>query len=115
MSGAVEWINVGSIDNIPLRGARRLCVTLNGRPLAIFRTSDDRLFALVDVCPHKKGPLSEGIISGTTVTCPLHNWNIRLDDGKAVAPDEGATTSLPVKITGGDILVGLPVEAGTSV
>lgn len=115
MSSAVEWINVGSIDKIPLRGARRLCVTLNGRPLAIFRTSDDRLFALVDVCPHKKGPLSEGIISGTTVTCPLHNWNIRLDDGKAVAPDEGDTMTLPVKIAEGEILIGLPVEAGASV
>lgn len=115
MNDAVEWINVGPIANIPLRGARRLCVTLNGRPLAIFRTSDDRLFALVDVCPHKKGPLSEGIISGTTVTCPLHNWNIRLDDGKAVAPDEGDTASLPVKIAGGDVLVGLPVETGASV
>lgn len=115
MSSAVEWINVGPVGNIPLRGARRLCTTLNGRPLAIFRTSDDRVFALVDVCPHRKGPLSEGIISGTTVTCPLHNWNIRLDDGKAVAPDEGATTSLPVKIAAGEILVGLPVEAGAGV
>lgn len=115
MYNAVEWINVGPIANIPSRGARRLCVTLNGRPLAIFRTGDDRVFALVDVCPHKKGPLSEGIISGTTVTCPLHNWNIRLDDGKAVAPDEGATTSLPVKIAEGEILIGLPVETGASV
>lgn len=115
MNSTIEWINAGPIANIPLRGARRLCVTLNGRPLAIFRTSDDRVFALVDVCPHKKGPLSEGIISGTTVTCPLHNWNIHLDDGRAVAPDEGATTSLPVKITAGEILVGLPVEAEASV
>lgn len=115
MDSAVEWINVGPVGNIPLRGARKLCVMLNGRPLAIFRTGDDRLFALVDVCPHRKGPLSEGIISGTTVTCPLHNWNIRLDDGKAIAPDEGATTSLPVKIAAGDVLVGLPVEAEANV
>lgn len=115
MSSTVEWVNAGPIGNIPLRGARRLCLTLNGRPLALFRTSDDRVFALVDVCPHRKGPLSEGIISGTTVTCPLHNWNVRLDDGKAVAPDEGATISLPVKMIAGEILVGLPVEAGASV
>lgn len=115
MNSAVEWINVGPITNIPLRGARRLCVTLNGRPLAVFRTSEDQVFALIDVCPHRRGPLSEGIISGTSVTCPLHNWNIRLDNGTAVAPDEGATTSLPVKITGGEILVGLPVEAGANV
>jgi len=74
----------------------------------VFRTGADQVFALIDECPHKKGPLSEGLISGETVTCPLHNWTIDLGTGLARAPDIGATQSLPVRIENGDILVGLP-------
>ena len=107
----VEWKNVGSIANIPLRGARRLSFRLDGRPIAVFRTGDDSVFALIDECPHRKGPLSEGIVSGETVTCPLHNWGVHLCNGRAVAPDEGQTESLPVKLVDGEVHIGLPVAA----
>jgi nitrite reductase (NADH) small subunit len=105
---AANWKNIGPLANIPLRGARRLCLTHAGRPVAVFRTGEDEVFALVDECPHKKGPLSEGIVSGRTVTCPLHNWVIALQDGKAVPPDEGSTRSLSVQLIDGDIYVHLP-------
>lgn len=113
---AVAWRKVGPVDTVPRLGARRLCIKVDGAPIAVFRTRDDRVFALIDVCPHRAGPLSEGIISGATVTCPLHNWTIRLDDGGAIAPDEGATRTLPVRLANGMIYIGVPamtaVEAG---
>jgi nitrite reductase (NADH) small subunit len=106
----VTWKKVGPLANIPPLGARRLCFGHQGRPIAVFRTAGDSVFALVDECPHKKGPLSEGIISGETVTCPLHNWVIDLKAGEAVAPDVGSAPALPVKIQDGDIYVGLPIH-----
>ena len=99
------------MDNIPIQGARRLCFGHEGRPIAIFRTVDDQFFALIDECPHRRGPLSEGIVSGKTVTCPLHNWVIDLTDGGAVAPDEGRTASLPIRVVAGELHVGLPAAA----
>ncbi len=105
---AVIWKNIGPLANIPLRGARRLCFGHEGRPIAVFRTGDDSVFALVDECPHKKGPLSEGIISGHTVTCPLHNWVIDLEAGDAATPDKGHVDSLPVRIVEGEIHVAVP-------
>lgn len=108
MTVALTWKNVGPLSNIPLRGARRLCLRHLDRPIAVFRTGDDTVFALVDECPHKKGPLSEGIVSDRTVTCPLHNWGIDLQDGKAIAPDEGQVESLAVKIVDGEVHVAVP-------
>ena len=103
------WKNIGPLDSIPRQGARRLCFGHNGKPIAIFRTAEDDVFALIDECPHRQGPLSEGIICGTTVTCPLHNWLIDLKDGIALAPDEGRTVSLPVRIVAGAIHIGLRI------
>lgn len=105
---ANSWKNIGPLANIPVRGARRLCLGQRGRPIAVFRTGDNDVFALIDECPHKKGPLSEGIVSGKTVTCPLHNWVIGLDDGKAVAPDEGAAQPISVRVIDGYIYIHLP-------
>jgi len=102
------WKNVGPLESIPMQGARRLCFGFEGRPIAVFRTAEHGVFALVDQCPHRQGPLSEGIICGDTVTCPLHNWVIGLKDGVAVAPDEGHTLTLPVRVVDGEIEVGLP-------
>ena len=107
----VAWKNIGPLVNIPRQGARRLCFGHQGRPIAIFRTAEDGVFALIDECPHKRGPLSEGIVSGDTVACPLHNWVIGLNDGAALAPDEGGTESLPVRIVAGDVHVGIPCLA----
>lgn len=105
---SMQWKNIGSVDNIPAQGARRLSICHGGRPVAVFRTSDDTFFALVDECPHKRGPLSEGIVSGDAVTCPLHNWTIGLGDGVAFAPDEGRTEVLPLRIVDGEIHIGFP-------
>ena len=110
-----NWKNVGPLTNVPVRGARKLSLRHEGKPVAIFRTCEDAIFALIDECPHKKGPLSEGIVSGCTVTCPLHNWVIGLEDGKAVAPDDGVTTALAVRIIEGDIYIHMPEAVGAAV
>jgi nitrite reductase (NADH) small subunit len=105
------WKNIGPLDNIPVQGARRLCFGHDGRPIAVFRTAEGGVFALIDECPHRKGPLSEGIVSGDTVTCPLHNWMIDLKNGAALAPDEGRANTLPIRLVAGMIHVGLPLAA----
>ena len=91
-----NWIEVGDLDEIPRLGAR--VVRSSAGDIGIFRTADDEVFALLDSCPHKGGPLSQGIVHGKKVTCPLHNWNIELDSGEAVAPDEGCAARFPVKV-----------------
>jgi nitrite reductase (NADH) small subunit len=100
-----QWIEVCSINAIPRLGAR-VVKTAQG-DIAVFRTVDDEVFALRDECPHRGGPLSQGIVYGRKVACPLHGWNIELDCGKAVAPDEGCTISYPVKIEDDTVHVSL--------
>jgi nitrite reductase (NADH) small subunit len=102
-----NWIEIGAIDDIPRQGAR--VVRTSQGDVAVFRTAANEVFALRDRCPHKGGPLSQGIVSGKTVTCPLHNWNIQLDSGEAVAPDKGCAGTFPVKIADGKIYISLPV------
>lgn len=99
------WAPVGTLTDIPRRGAR--CVKSGDTTIALFRTADDRVFALEDKCPHKKGPLSNGIVHDGCVTCPLHNWVISLETGMAQGADEGETRSFPVKLDGETILLGL--------
>lgn len=98
-----EWISVGPLENIPRLGSRTVA-TRDGS-VAIFRTSDDQLFALRDHCPHKGGPLSQGIIFGHRVACPLHNWSIDLASGEAAAPDKGCARRHQVKVENGTVLV----------
>ncbi|HEV2503592.1 MAG TPA: nitrite reductase small subunit NirD [Mesorhizobium sp.] len=99
------WLDIGTLDDIPLRGAR--CVkTPNGR-IGIFRTHDDRVFAIEDHCPHKGGPLSQGIVHGAAVTCPLHNWVFSLETGKAQGADEGSVKTIPVRVEAGRIAIAL--------
>jgi len=95
-----EWKYICRVDDIPLQGARRVRRARGGE-VAIFRTGDDRVFALLDRCPHKGGPLSQGIVFGQSVACPLHNWTIGLDDGCARAPDEGCTPRFAVQVQDG--------------
>lgn len=102
---AKTWIAIGSINDIPRQGAR--CVKNGEMTIAVFRTSDDRVFALEDRCPHKNGPLSQGIVHDGCVTCPLHNWVISLETGQAQGADSGQTKSFPVKIDGTTVLIGL--------
>lgn len=100
-----NWIAVGSIEDIPRQGAR--CVKNGDMTIAIFRTTKDELFAIEDKCPHKNGPLSNGIVHGDCVTCPLHNWVISLKTGLAQGADEGSTKSFQVKREGETVLLGL--------
>ena len=86
------WIDIGAIDDIPLQGARVVKTPLGC--LAVFRTADDTVFALEDRCPHKNGPLSQGIVHDRFVTCPLHNWVISLETGQAQGADEGEALDL---------------------
>lgn len=106
---ADRWIEVGAVDDIPRRGAR-VVKTARG-DIAVFRTADDRVFALDDRCPHKAGPLSQGIVHGHSVTCPLHNWVIGLEDGAAQGADSGCTRAIPVKLQKGKILLRLAVAS----
>lgn len=103
------WIEVGALDAVPRLGAR-VIHTANG-DVAVFRTAEDEVFALRDRCPHKGGPLSQGIVYGKKVACPLHNWSIHLDNGQAVAPDEGCTGTYPVKVVDGMIYLSLNNKA----
>ncbi len=100
-----NWIEVGKLDDIPRLGAR-VVETAKG-DIAVFRTADDQVFALRDKCPHKDGPLSQGIVHGHKVACPLHNWNIDLETGEAVAPDEGCTGRYEVKVENGEVFLAL--------
>ena len=102
------WIEIGRLEDIPRLGAR--VVRRPGRNVAIFRTATDQVFALEDRCPHKGGPLSQGIVHGCRVTCPLHNMVIELESGAAVAPDEGAVVRFSVKVEAGKILLQLDGE-----
>jgi nitrite reductase (NADH) small subunit len=96
MSG--DWLDIGWVDEIPVRGART--VTIPGdEEIAVFRTGDDRVFALLNRCPHKGGRLSH------SVACPLHNWNIALATGEAQGPDTGCTPVIPVKVSGNRVLI----------
>jgi nitrite reductase (NADH) small subunit len=103
-----RWFEVGRLDDIPRRGSRRVTGSDSGLPIAVFRTADDRVFALVDRCPHKAGPLSEGIVQGCAVACPLHGWVIHLDTGAAEAPDEGQVPIVAVKLKGDRIWLAAP-------
>jgi len=95
-----DWTPICRVDDIPVLGARRVRRALGG-DVAVFRTADDRVFALLDRCPHKGGPLSQGIVFGDHVACPLHNWAISLVDGQARAPDIGCATRFDVRVADG--------------
>lgn len=98
-----DWQDIGVLDDIPKRGAR--VVQSPQGDIAVFRNADDEVFALRDRCPHKGGPLSQGIVHGHRVTCPLHNWILDLKTGQALAPDEGCATHYPVRVEDGRVLL----------
>src|SRR3954470_12774021 len=97
-----DWKIICRVDDIPVLGARRVRRPA-GADVAVFRTSEDRVFALLDRCPHKGGPLSQGIVFGDHVACPLHNWAISLVDGQARAPDVGCATRFEVRLEAGEV------------
>ena len=100
----MTWTRICRLQDIPVLGSR--CVRRSqGVDVAVFRNSDDEVFALLDRCPHKGGPLSQGIVFGNSVACPLHNWTIALADGRAREPDEGCTPVFQVRLEGGDVFL----------
>jgi nitrite reductase (NADH) small subunit len=98
-----DWLDVCALDDLPLLGARVVKRGAGIADVAIFRAADGAVFALEDKCPHKGGPLSQGIVHGHRVACPLHNWNIELGSGEAVAPDHGCTRTYQVRVDGGRV------------
>ncbi len=98
-----SWIEIGALKDIPRLGSR-VVRTASGN-IAVFRTENDEVFALDDRCPHRGGPLSQGIVHNRRVTCPLHSFVIELESGRAVAPDEGCTHVYPVKVENGIVLL----------
>jgi nitrite reductase (NADH) small subunit len=97
-----EWTAICRVEDIPVLGARRVARP-GGMDVAVFRNDQDQVFALLDRCPHKGGPLSQGIVFGTSVACPLHNWTIGLADGCAKAPDEGCAQRFSAKVENGAV------------
>jgi nitrite reductase (NADH) small subunit len=98
-----NWINIAALDDVPVRGAR--IVKTHVGCIAVFRTGEDEVFALNNACPHKAGPLSEGIVHGKSVTCPLHNWVISLETGEAQGEDNGQVSTYPTRIEDGRIFL----------
>ncbi|MES2229564.1 MAG: nitrite reductase small subunit NirD [Pseudomonadota bacterium] len=94
-----QWKTLCRVADIPKLGARRV-TRASGGDVAVFRTADDKVFALLDKCPHKGGPLSQGIVFGESVACPLHNWTIGFGDGCAAAPDVGCVQKFSVRVEG---------------
>lgn len=99
-----EWLDIGWADEIPVRGSRTIQVA-GGDDIAVFRTGDGEIFAMLDRCPHKQGRLSQGIVHGGAVTCPLHGWRIALATGEALGDDKGCVPVVPVKLSGGRVLI----------
>ncbi|MGR3813362.1 MAG: nitrite reductase small subunit NirD [Cognatishimia activa] len=99
----MSWIDIGSIEQIPVRGARVVKTKLGC--IAVFRTAEDEVFATSDRCPHKGGPLSEGIVHGTSVTCPLHNWVFDLNSGEAQGADEGKIDTYAIRVENGRLML----------
>ncbi len=106
MSG--DYVPVGRLDDIPPLGGR--CVKTPRGPVGVFRTEDDRVFAVDNRCPHRGGPLSEGIVHGAFVTCPLHNAVISLETGELAGPDVGRVATIPVRVVDGEIQIAIPAE-----
>ncbi len=104
-----NWIAIGHIDDIPLRGAR--CVKTPDGKIAVFRTAENEVFAIEDQCPHKGGPLSQGIVHGKAVTCPLHNFVISLESGRALGADEGEVRTIPVRNVDGQLSIAFEAAA----
>ncbi|WP_341905830.1 nitrite reductase small subunit NirD [Polaromonas sp. YR568] len=99
-----EWKKICLVTDIPVLGSRRVARP-RGLDVAVFRNDQDGVFALLDRCPHKGGPLSQGIVFGNSVACPLHNWTIDLEGGCAKAPDEGCTPKFSCKVEAGQVFL----------
>ena len=100
-----DWLEITDLEEIPVLGSR--VVETDTVNIAIFRGRDNTVYAIKDACPHKNGPLSQGIMHGDSVTCPLHNWKISLTSGEALGPDEGCTNVYKTKVEGGKVYINI--------
>jgi len=107
---ALDWRDVGAVSEIPRQGAR--VVATAAGDVAVFRTHDDHVFALRDACPHRRGPLSQGLVHGHAVTCPLHGWVIELASGEARMPDVGCVPAIPAHVVDGRVRLAVAAEGG---
>lgn len=105
-----DWIAIAQFEELPRLGAR--VVQFDTVRVAVFRTSTDAVFAVKDACPHRGGPLSQGIVHGNLVTCPMHNWRIDLATGEAVQPDVGCVHTYETKIEAGRVYLRLSDAPG---
>jgi nitrite reductase (NADH) small subunit len=103
-----RWIHVAPCASIPVREGR--LVRLSDRDLAIFNLGD-RFLAVDNCCPHRGGPLADGIVTGASVVCPLHAWKVNLERGCVERPStqDACVATYPVKVEDDVLLVGLPV------
>ena len=101
-----DWKKICTLGDVPVLGARVVDSEAHGR-IAVFRSASDEVFAVLDKCPHKAGPLSQGIVHGNTVTCPLHSWKIQLEDGQVVPPDVGCVKHFATKVDNGEVFLAL--------
>ena len=108
-----HWIDIAALEDIPKRGAR--VVKTAQACVAVFRTATDEVYALENSCPHKGGPLAEGIVHGAFVTCPLHNWVFSLETGHAQGADEGRVGTFRARVSGGRIELDATLLAARSV
>ena len=101
-----DWKKICALGDVPVLGARVVDSASHGR-IAVFRSAADEVFAVLDKCPHKAGPLSQGIVHGNTVTCPLHSWKIQLEDGQVVPPDVGCVKHFATRVDNGEVFLAL--------
>lgn len=101
-----DWKKICALGDVPVLGARVVDSEAHGR-IAVFRSASDDVFAVLDKCPHKAGPLSQGIVHGDTVTCPLHSWKIQLEDGQVVPPDVGCVKHFATRVDNGEVFLAL--------
>ena len=99
----MSWVDIGAVADVPVRGARKVRTPTGC--IAVFRTDEATVYATANACPHKGGPLAEGIVHGNRVTCPLHNWVFDLETGAALGADEGRIDTYAVRIEDGRLLI----------
>ena len=103
----MTWHYVADCADIPLREGRR--VRYGAREAALFNVGDAFL-AVDNRCPHRRGPLADGIVAGTAVFCPLHSWKISLETGCALSGGEGKVKTYPVRVADGKVYVAFDGE-----
>jgi nitrite reductase (NADH) small subunit len=97
-----NWVKVCAAEDIPPFEGRR--TKIEGFYVGVFHT-EEGFYAIGDICPHLGGPLSDGILAGTEVSCPLHNRRVALKSGEVVNDDLSCVPAFPVEVRNGTIYV----------